>query len=167
MDSSTTLHTSHTKDNTPWNPKKIKEVLENHLQWVADKTTGQRADLSGADLSGADLSCADLSCANLSCADFSGATLRSANLRSATLSGAVLDESIYQIARIGLENRMTTYNHTKDIVWCGCFTGTMAQWIERIKIAHQIGNKHRDAYLAAALYFQTVAGIYAKKEGEE
>ena len=93
----------------------ITETLRLHAMWLADPTTGARADLisadlSGADLSGADLSgadlysadlscarlsgadlsCADLSCADLSCADLSCARLRGADLSGADLSGADL-----------------------------------------------------------------------------
>ena len=55
-------------------------ILAAHAQWLADPTTGQRADLSLADLSGANLSGANLSDANLSLANLSGANLGDANL---------------------------------------------------------------------------------------
>jgi hypothetical protein len=57
---------------------------------------------------------------------------------------------------------MTTWNATKDIIWCGCFKGTMQEWIEKIQKTYEVGNKHRDAYLAAVLYFQTLAKIYGE-----
>jgi hypothetical protein len=53
----------------------LPKILASHAKWLADKATGNRADLSRADLSGADLSWADLSGADLSWADLSGADL--------------------------------------------------------------------------------------------
>ena len=73
----------------------LPKILASHAKWLADKATGDRADLSGADLSRANLSSAtlswaDLSGANLSSATLSWANLSRANLSSATLSGADL-----------------------------------------------------------------------------
>lgn len=47
----------------------LKSILEKHLKWVDDESSGERADLSRANLSGADLSgvCFDFSCWGLSC----------------------------------------------------------------------------------------------------
>jgi hypothetical protein len=118
------------------------------------------ANLSGADLRDADLRYANLSGANLRYANLSGADLRDANLSGADLSGASTDDIFFQISRIGSTNRMTTWNATKDIIWCGCFKGTMQEWIEKIQKTYEVGNKHRDAYLAAVLYFQTLAKVY-------
>jgi uncharacterized protein YjbI with pentapeptide repeats len=163
------------------NPEQIKEVLSKHLSWRrgegGERANLRSADLYGADLYGADLYGADLSNANLRSADLSNANLRSANLSLADLSGANLsganlsgadlrsaltDDLFFQISRIGSENRMTTWNATKDIIWCGCFKGTMQEWIEKIQKTYEVGNKHRDAYLAAVLYFQTLAKIYGE-----
>jgi len=71
----------------------LPKILASHAKWLADKATGDRADLSGADLSGADLSGADLSSANLSWANLSRANLSWANLSSATLSWANLSSA--------------------------------------------------------------------------
>jgi hypothetical protein len=74
----------------------IAKVLIEHAKWLADRSTGKRADLRGVDLSGVDLSGADLRRANLRGVDLSGANLsgvdlRWADLRGANLSGANLD----------------------------------------------------------------------------
>ena len=53
------------------NESDLKHILNEHAKWVADNTTGSRANLSGADLSGADLYGANLSRANLSGANLS------------------------------------------------------------------------------------------------
>jgi hypothetical protein len=71
----------------------LPKILASHAKWLADKATGDRADLSGADLSGADLSGADLSSATLSGADLSGANLSSATLSGADLSRANLSSA--------------------------------------------------------------------------
>ena len=73
----------------------LPEILAAHAQWLADPTTGQRANLTGADLSWADLTGADLTGANLIKADLikanlTGARLSWANLAEARLSWANL-----------------------------------------------------------------------------
>ena len=102
----------------------LKKILNDHVAWLNDSSTGCRADLSdanligaklsdamlsdamvsGADLSGADLSRAklrdaDLSRANLSRADLIGADLNGADLRGANLSGAMLSDAELEGAR--------------------------------------------------------------------
>jgi len=39
----------------------LQNILSSHVEWLKDKTKGERANLSGADLSGANLYRADLS----------------------------------------------------------------------------------------------------------
>jgi uncharacterized protein YjbI with pentapeptide repeats len=69
--------------------------LAEHRRWLADSSTGTRADLTGANLTGADLTGAnltraDLTGANLTRADLTGANLTRADLTRADLTGANL-----------------------------------------------------------------------------
>ena len=134
-------------------------LLENDLE------TLRGADLSGADLRGANLSCADLSGANLSganlrganlseadlCADLSGADLSGADLRGTDLSGADLSDAdirgvmidylknapnIYSFSGFGEYKRTVSYNADQDQVKCGCFTGTLEQFIEQVNVKY-------------------------------
>ena len=68
----------------------LKEVLSNHVKWLADEDGGERADLSGANLRGSDLIGSDLSGADLIGANLSGADLRGANLCKANIDGMIL-----------------------------------------------------------------------------
>lgn len=136
----------------------LKEVLHLHERWLYGYEDGRRADLSQRDLSHADLhnanlNGADLRGAYLSYADLNGASLRNADLRGTDLNGANLgdtdlngvylrdadlsyatfDDHIFCLDRIGSVKRRTTYNATKDIVWCGCFTGTFEEWVAKIR----------------------------------
>jgi len=63
----------------------ITDILKSHKQWLKDKSTGAKANLSGADLKGASLRYVDLRDANLSCANLRGADLRDVDLRGADL----------------------------------------------------------------------------------
>ena len=106
----------------------LKEVLRLHELWINDDKDGRRADLSGANLRGADLSC------------------------------ATFDDRIFCLDRIGSVKRRTTYNATKDIVWCGCFRGTFEEWVAKIRKTYpDENNVYRKEYEAAIAFFKTVA----------
>ena len=172
----------------------LKEVLRLHERWINDDKDGRRADLrhaylrgaylrgadlrganlgraylGGANLSGADLGHAylrgaDLGGANLSGADLRGADLRCANLSGADLHCATFDDRIFCLDRIGSVKRRTTYNATKDIVWCGCFTGTFKQWVAKIRKTYPNKNDpYRKEYEAAIAFFKTVAAANEEK----
>lgn len=126
------------------------------------------ADLRGADLRNADLSYADLCDASLRNADLCGTDLYSANLsdtdlngadlRDADLSYATFDDRIFCLDRIGSVKRRTTYNATKDIVWCGCFKGTFEEWVAKIRKTYPGENDvYRKEYEAAIAYFKAIA----------
>ena len=115
------------------------------------------ADLRGADLRGANLLGADLGVANLRGADLRGANLGVANLCGADLAYATFDDRIFCLDRIGSVKRRTTYNATKDIVWCGCFEGTFEEWVAKIRKSYpDESNVYRKEYEAAIAYFKAV-----------
>ena len=111
----------------------------------------RNANLTGARLTGADLSGAKLTSANLYRADLTGARLTGTDL-----SGALTEQTIISVSGIGSERRMTTYWQEADRVWCGCFTGTMAEFKKRIKARHDVGSKYRKQYLAAVRFLKEV-----------
>ena len=117
-----------------------------------------RANLRGANLIGSNLSGANLSGANLRGADLRGANLSGANLSGADLNWADLSERIYTISNIGSANRQTTYNADKNIIWCGCFTGTIEDFEAQVIKTHTLpGNeKHYSNYMAAITYFKSL-----------
>lgn len=166
----------------------LKEVLCLHERWLNGYEDGRRADLSRRDLSHADLRGADLRSASLHNADLHGtdlyyaylsyADLHNANLNGADLRGAYLsyadlngaslrntdlsyatfDDHIFCLDRIGSVKRRTTYNATKDTVWCGCFTGTFEEWVAKIRKTYpDENNVCRKEYEAAIAYFKAIA----------
>jgi uncharacterized protein YjbI with pentapeptide repeats len=115
------------------------------------------ANLRYANLRSANLSYADLSYANLSSADLSYANLSSANLRYANLSSANGREinTFVFVGGIGSDKRMTSYWAEEDKVWCGCFTGALAEFEAKCAETHgdtQFGNE----YKAAIAFFKAV-----------
>ena len=121
----------------------LKEVLRLHERWINGDKDGRRADLSDANLRGADLRGADLGRAYLSGAD---------------LRGATFDDRIFCLDRIGSVKRRTTYNASKNIVWCGCFRGTFEEWVAKIRKTYPDDNNvYRKEYEAAIVFFKTVA----------
>ena len=118
------------------------------------------ADLYGANLRGADLYGANLRDANLYGANLYGANLRGANLRGADLSGAYLREEwgklekntdIFIVGPLGSRNGYTTFFHTDKgiFVQCGCFRGTLDEFVAKVKETHN-DNEHARNYLAIA-----------------
>lgn len=113
----------------------LKEVLRLHARWLNGYEDGRRANLSQRDLSHADL-------------------------RGADLSYATFDDRIFCLDRIGSVKRRTTYNATKDIVWCGCFKGTFEEWVAKIRKTYpDENNVYRKEYEAAIAYFKAIAKI--------
>jgi hypothetical protein len=142
---------------------------------VKTKTYLRGADLRGADLQGAYLRGADLQGAYLRGADLQGAYLRGADLQGADLQGADLqgadlayastDKTYIQISCIGSAKRMTTYCVEDDKVWCGCFTGTMAEFEQQIEKSHKDSPRYLAEYRAAVAFFKACAAAGGVKCG--
>ena len=103
----------------------LKRVIERHRLWLNENGKGSRADLSRADLCGADLS------------------------RAAT------NDKYLQVSCIGSAKRMTTYNVTQDVVWCGCFKGTLGEFSETVEKTHKENAQYLRDYRAAIAFFKT------------
>ena len=172
--------------------EELNEIVASHGRWLADNTTGARADLScvnlrdanlrGSDLSGADLSGSDLSSADLSGSDLSGADLSGADLSSADLSGANLRDAnlrsanlpfvILQVGPIGSRKDYVVYNASDDNILCGCWNkykgGTLEEFEARVEEVYPSENKDtlkfRNEYLAVIGYFKTVRKECMKEE---
>src|SRR3990167_8586148 len=114
------------------------------------------ADLSSADLRSADLSSADLRSADLSSANLSSANLSSANLRSADLRYAKTDKRYLQIGCIGSRKDMFIYCFDDDIVWCGCWKGTLKEFEERVKRTHKDNKQFLKEYVGAIKYIRSL-----------
>ena len=107
------------------------------------------ADLRYADLRSANLRSANLNSADLSYANLSSANLNSADLSSANLRSADLDKRYIQIACIGSRKGMTTYCFDDDIIWWGCFIGSLAEFEARVAEMH----KNNDLFLKEYMGF--------------
>ena len=122
------------------------------------------ANLSSTKLSYAKLCSADLSWADLNFACLTGADLSDVDLQDTHLNNAVIDDHIVCLDRIGSSKRRTTYNITKDIVWCGCFCGTFKEWVAKIRKTYPNKNDpYRREYEAAIAFFKTVAAANEEK----
>ena len=166
-----------------------KEWLQNNLKGKRADLSGANlrntnlhgADLRGADLHGADLRYAGLTNANLRLADLRDANLRQANLRGADLYWSnIYDADLYgadlyganlceaksnnltflAIYGIGSANRQTLYIPEMDVVFCGCFKGTMKEF--KAQVAKNAKDTHLEAYNNAIEYLEKQAKIYRK-----
>jgi hypothetical protein len=119
------------------------------------------ANLSYANLSYANLSYANLSYTNLSFANLSYANLRSANLsfadlHSADLSSASTDKRYIIISCIGSNKSSTTYCFDDDIIWCGCFKGTLTEFETQVKNTHANNTQYLKEYIGAINYIKSL-----------
>ena len=124
------------------NSEELKNVLDSHILWLEDNSTGKRANLTVANLRGADLTGANLTGANLMCANLMGADLTGADLRGAY--------GIISMSNIGSRGGTTYFvKHTACImVKCGCFWGTMEEFLSAVEKTHG-NNRHAIVYRIA------------------
>ena len=149
----------------------LKKVLASHKKWLRSEKDGIKADLreenlreanlswadlSGANLREANLSGADLSVADLREANLRGADFREANLRGANLRGAKLPTKYYAIQQLGSRRGQTTYSAAEDKIWCGCYTGTLADFAKKCEETHKENAVYLNEYRAAISFFRAV-----------
>lgn len=84
------------------------------------------------------------------------ATLRGANLREPTLRKANLRNRHISVSCIGSRKDMTTYCFEDDIIWCGCFTGTLQEFENRVKETHKDNPQYLKEYLGFVDYIKTL-----------
>lgn len=123
----------------------------NSIAETVKEAIKESADLRDADLRGANLSSADLRDA-----DLSGAYLIGANLSDADLSGAYLNKRYIQVACIGSSKRMTTYCFDDDIVWCGCFRGTLEEFEKQVIDTHSNNQQYLKEYQGFIAYVKSL-----------
>jgi len=150
--------------------QELKQILEDHREWLNNPTTGKKANLHGADLRcanlhGTDLRFANLRCANLRCANLHGANLRDANLRDANLSDAILHGTDLRCANLIGANLsganlhgtdLLTFQYQKHRAYCtgerliiGCKDKSLAEWSTEFET---IGKKHDYSEIQISMY---------------
>ena len=133
----------------------IKDTVQEYIKKELESGKSY-ADLSYANLSYANLRSANLSSANLRYANLSSADLSSADLSSADLSSADLDKRYISISCIGSSKRMTTYCFDDDIIWCGCFKGTLQEFENKVNETHKNNEQYLKEYLGAINYIKSL-----------
>ena len=117
--------------------EELKDIISKHHKWLINEDGGERANLRSADLSSADLSYADL--------------------RSANLSSADLDKRYIQISCIGSRKDITTYCFDDDIIFCGCFKGTLKEFEAKILETYpEKDNQYHKEYIEAIKYIKSL-----------
>ena len=152
----------------------LNEIVASHGRWLADNTTGARADLRNADLCGAYLCGADLRNADLRGAYLCDAVLCGADLCGADLRNADLPAIILQVGPIGSRKDYIVYDASNDSIRCGCWNdykgGTLAEFEARVEEVYPSEKKDtltfRNQYLAVIGYFKTVRETCLKEETE-
>jgi hypothetical protein len=136
------------------------------------------ANLGGANLGGANLRGAYLRGANLRGANLGGAYLRGAYLGGAYLGGANLGGAylgganlggayhVISFAGIGSARRNTTYWLEADRVWCGCFSGTLAEFVLQVEETHAENPKFLLEYRAGISFLGACIAAIPEDERE-
>ena len=107
--------------------------------------------------------------ANLEGANLEGANLEGANLYGADLEGAMYGEKqlwtsrpVIQLGPCGRFGRTTVVLFFADgsnpLIRCGCFTGTLAEFREKIRETHK-GTFHELEYNALASHIEAICQI--------
>jgi uncharacterized protein YjbI with pentapeptide repeats len=134
------------------------------------------ADLYGANMHNADLRGVDLRKADLRLADLRGAGLRFADLRGAVLAGANLSGAIIQNTQsddlitacgLGPEGRQVIWDMKNDVVFCGCFCGSMAEAETRAREEYAESPRDLAEAMAMIAYFKAVAKVRRREEVNE
>ena len=102
-----------------------------------------KANFSYANLCGVKLRKINLNGTNLFRANLSEADIREININKETnlsetiLSGIQSDIRFIQFKYIGSRDGITTYCFDLDIIWCGCFRGSLDEFEERVEKTHK------------------------------
>ena len=143
----------------------------NTIKDTVEEAVKNKISLNGASLDGASLNYASLNDASLNRASLIGASLIGASLIGASLNGASLnyaslngaslnyaslDKRYLSITRIGSSNRMTTYCFDDDVIWCGCFKGTLQEFEDKVNITHKDNELYLKQYLGAINYIKSL-----------
>ena len=110
----------------------IKEFIKKEIE-----SGKSNCDLSNSNLRNCDLSNCDLRNCNLSNCDLSNSNLRNCDLSNCDLRNSNLRKRYIQIASIGSKKRMTTYCYEDDVIWCGCFKGSLEDFENKCKETHK------------------------------
>lgn len=71
-----------------------------------------------------------------------------ANLRFANLSGAENFQPFISVGPLGSRKGYTYIHLNEDVIRCGCFTGTLAEFREAVLSTHADSAQHRTSYMA-------------------
>ncbi len=142
-----------------WLGKAALDIDAGSVKEAVEKAAKDGADLRCADLEGADLHYADLHCANLENADLRCANLENAKYRNKRLWAY---RPVLQLGPCGHVGRTTVVFFFADgsdpLIRCGCFTGTLAEFREKIRETHK-GTFHELEYNALASHIEAVFQI--------
>ena len=114
------------------------------------------ANLYNANLYNANLRNADLRNADLRNADLRNANLYNADLRNADLRNADLDKRYISVSQIGSRKSMTTYCFDDDIIWCGCFRGTLTGFEIKVNETHKNNPQYLQEYTGFIKYLRSL-----------
>ena len=101
-------------------------------------------------------------------ADLRYANLTGTNFKNANFYITILYKAkgnFIGVENIGSGNDTTHYFYKEDRVICGCFDGTMEQFIEQVKRTYKEEDKHYKEYMIAIDTLRRLAKLEMESEG--
>ena len=160
--------------------KEIEKLIIMHGKYLQDNTKGKRlilikkdlskldmrgSDMKGSDMSwsdmrgsnmrGSDMSWSNMSWSNMSGSNMSGSDMSGSDISECNLSLCITDDKYISISGIGSEKRMSIFNSTKNIIWCGCFKGNLKEFENKVKLTHKDNKQYLKEYLDVIQYFKS------------
>jgi hypothetical protein len=93
---------------------------------------------------------------NLSNSDLRGSDLSNSDLSGSNLSYSKTDKRYISVSCTGSAKRMTTYCFEEDKVWCGCFTGTLAEFEQQVNESHAENPQYLKEYTGFIAYLRSL-----------
>jgi len=87
-----------------------------------------------------------------------------ADLSEANLSWAITSDNRYVfVGQIGSAKRTTIYDRVQDVVFCGCFKGTLKEFEARCKETHKNNKVYLAEYKSAIVFIKAVCKAREKE----
>ncbi len=94
------------------------------------------ANMEGAYMARANMAGANMAGANMARANMAGANMEGANMEGTYMARAIGAPRLIQAGPLGSRRGFTVYDLDKDLIQCGCYTGTLGEFAAKCEKTH-------------------------------